>query len=574
MKNIILGINTNHADSSACIIIDGKLEAAIEEERINRIKHWAGFPEKSIISCLNQTNINFNDVTDVTINTNPFSNIIPKSFFFLKNYLSGSKKYEILKRFKKKINLKQILKNKFGNDSNFKIHYIDHHISHISSAFYMSEFDKSLGLSIDGFGDFTSLMIADCNRDKISVNKKILFPNSLGVFFEAMTQLSGFKKFGEEYKAMGLSAFGQPVYYDLIKEKLFKEFGENFKLNLNYFNFYKKNFNYNFEGIPDQENLYNESILKIFDKPSFKNLFDDKNFTKNLTSSAQKIFEDLLIEILKKNKKNNKNLSFSGGCALNSLANGKIISSQIFDNIFIPYCPGDNGGAIGSAMYLYKKKFPKNKLYNAANPYLGPSYNEGYILKILKEYNQISYKNFSEEELIDTVATKLKEKKIIGWFQDKMEFGPRALGNRSIISSPIGSEIQDLINIKIKRREKFRPFAPVVLEEKILEWFEHNIKSKYMSYVVKIKKEKRNIIPAVVHVDGTGRLQTLNRNQNKKFYKLINAFFKKTNVPIILNTSFNENEPIVMKPEEAIQCFLRTQMDFLVINNFLISKKI
>jgi len=361
MKNIILGINANHADSSACIIIDGKLEVAIEEERINRIKHWSGFPEKSIIFCLNQTKINFSEITDITINTNPLSNIIPKSFFFLKNYLLGPKKYEILNRLKKKINLKQILKKKFGNDTNFKIHYIDHHVSHISSAFYMSDFEQSLGLSIDGFGDFNSIVIADCNREKISIKKKILFPNSLGVFYEAMTQLAGFKKFGEEYKAMGLSAFGKPIYYDLIKKELFKEYSEDFKLNLKYYKFQKNNFNYNFEGTPNQKELYNENIIKIFNKNSLNDLSNEKEFSQNLTSSTQKIFEDILFQILNKYKLKHKNLSYSGGCALNSLANGKIVSKKIFDNIFIPYCPGDNGGAIGSAMYLFKKKFPEKK---------------------------------------------------------------------------------------------------------------------------------------------------------------------------------------------------------------------
>jgi len=575
MKSIILGLNFNHADSSACLLINGKLIAAAEEERFNRIKHWSGFPEQSINYCIKEGNIKFKDVTDITINTNPISNINYKIFYFLKSYLIGKKKFEIFKRLKSKISLKNTLFNKFGSSNDLKIHYIDHHISHISSAFYPSGYHESLGISIDGFGDFASVLIADCSLKKIKVIKKILFPNSLGVFYEAVTQFCGFKKYGDEYKLMGLSAYGKPNLYEKIKKNIFKDYDNNFKLNLNYFDFHKKNFNYNFEGEPNQQNLFNIEVEKLFNRK--QDIFSDKlddEFAKNLASSAQKIFEEQVFKILEKFKKNNKNLVYAGGCALNSLANGKIISKKLFQNVYIPYCPGDNGGCIGSALYLFNKKFPKKKMTNLQTPYLGKSYNENEITESLKKYSSklqySKYENFLD--LTKLVALKLKENKIIGWFQDKMEFGPRALGNRSIVSSPIGPDIKNLINSKIKIREGFRPFAPTVLNEKVDEWFNFNAKSNYMSFVLPVKKEKKEIIPAVTHVDGTGRLQTISKENNEKFHQLILEFEKITNVPILLNTSFNENEPIVMTPDEAIECFNRTEMDYLILNNFFISK--
>ena len=575
MKSVILGLNINHADSSSCLLIDGEIVAAAEEERFNRIKHWSGFPIKSIDFCLNEAGLKFENITDVTINTNPLSNLNYKIFSFLRNYIFGSKKFEIFKRLQKKINLKKKLLDTYGKNCKFKLHYIDHHLSHISSAFYPSGFENSLGLSIDGFGDFTSIAIADCTQRKIKIIKKILFPNSLGVFYEAATQLAGFLKYGDEYKLMGLSAYGKPKYYELIKKNLFIDYDKNLELNLKHYNFQKKNFSYMFEGEPNQNIIFDKSVKELFKE--FNNFSLDEinvEFKRDLASSTQKIFEEKLFRIIKDNKKNYENLSYAGGCALNSLANGKIVKENIFKNMFVPFCPGDNGGSIGSALYLYKKKYPDFKTKNLCNPYLGKCYSKEEISSSLSKYrNLISFKfiqNF--DELIKFTAKSLKDNKIVGWFQDKMEFGPRALGNRSIISSPIGPEIKNLINSKVKIRESFRPFAPAVLDEKVSDWFEQYKDSQFMSFVLPIKESKRKIIPSVTHIDGTGRLQTVKEQSNRKFYKLILEFENITNVPILLNTSFNENEPIVMTPQDAIECFLRTEIDYLVIDNYLVSK--
>jgi len=575
--SIILGLNCNHADSSACLIKDGELLIAIEEERINRVKHWAGLPVQSIDECLKQTNIKIDDITDISINTNPLSNIKEKIIYFLKNYLSGNKKYEIAKRLKQKFDLKKDINNYFKPSSlnkNLKIHYIDHHLSHISSAYFPSNFSDAVGLSIDGFGDFASICIAKCNNDKIKVIKRYLFPNSLGVFYESFTQLIGFKNYGDEYKMMGLSSFGKPKYYDLILNNVFKQ-SKKIDLNLKYFNHTDKNFSYKFEGKPNQNNLYSSELEKLFNITdlSSNNIND---IHKDIAASAQKVFEKKLLDICEDIKAMNisNNLVYAGGCALNSLANKKIQESNLFENIFIPYSPGDGGGSLGSAFYVQKKKDKKVKLSNLSSPYMGTSYNDEYIKSIiekevkLKKFDIKHYNN--KNELLTYLANLIFQNKIVGFFNGKMEFGARALGNRSILANPCGKNIKEIINSKIKRRESFRPFAPAILKNEKNKWFYNQEDNPFMSSVEEIRIEKRNIIPAVTHIDGSGRIQTVSKNTNEDFYNLIQKFFELSNVPILLNTSFNENEPIVMKPKHAIDCFLRTDMDVLVLNNYLI----
>ena len=576
---IILGLNANHADSSACIFIDGKLIFAVEEERINRVKHWAGLPLKSVNECLKFTQLKPKDITDIAINTSPLSNIDSKLIYFFKNYLFGKKKYEIAKRLTKKIELKKNL-NKFFYPNTFSkkvnIHYIDHHISHIASSFYPSGFKNAVGLSVDGFGDFCSISIAKCEDNDINVVKKYLFPHSLGVFYEAFTQFIGFKNYGDEYKMMGLSAYGKPKYFEKILNNVFIE-DKNLELNLKYFNHTNKNYTYKFEGKPQQENLYNNKLEELIgiNKLNINNITD---IHKDIAASAQKIFETKIFEICKeiKNLNFSENLVYAGGCALNSLANKKLHDSNLFRNIFIPYAPGDGGGCIGAALYSIKKKDNNTKIYNLISPYLGPSYEDDEIKKIIDNYPNL--KKFKIElfhnknELFIKIAKYIYENKIIGNFRGRMEFGARALGNRSILANPCNPNIKNIINKKIKRRESFRPFAPAVLIEKKSLWFENNKTNPYMSSVENVKNEKYNDIPSVIHVDGTGRVQTVTKDLNEDFYLLIEKFYEISSVPILLNTSFNENEPIVMKPQDAISCFLRTEMDALVLNNFIISR--
>ena len=572
---IILGINAYHADASACILIDGKLIAAIEEERINRKKHFSGYPDESIKECLKIAEIDDIQITDVAFNTKPSSNLIPKLNFFLKNFLS-TKNY-LKDKIKKKTFIKQHLIKNFRLNKHVKFHYIEHHLAHIASAFYPSGFKDAVGLSIDGSGDFTTLAIAECNQDKIKINNKVYFPDSLGIFYHGMTQFLGYENYGDEYKIMGLAAYGQPIYFDKIKDNLFIE-NENklFELNLKYFNHQKTNFKYIADETLSIGQIYSSNLSKLFET-ELKKSQDIEQFNKDFASSVQKIYEFFFKKIILKliSTKFSNNLVFAGGCALNSSAN-KILTDNngIFDKIYIPFAPGDNGGALGAAFIVSSKC--NNKVKNVKTPYLGRDFSNLEIINFLKSESSLkkfSYEYFENDDLLYKFAAKLiSEGNVIGWFQGKMEFGPRALGNRSILADPRNPNMKNIINMKIKRRESFRPFAPSVLKEFQNIWFNSNFTNPYMSSLAEVKNEKKILIPAVTHIDGTARLQSVDLDNNYRYATLIKYFNLLTGVPILLNTSFNENEPIVMTPKEATACLLRTDMDALFINNYLIKK--
>ncbi len=577
MTNVILGLNPNHADSSACIIHENKLQSAIEEERLNRVKHWAGVPNESIKFCLEQSNLKLGDITHVSINTSPKSNLKEKVFFFLRNYIFGKKKREIFKRLKKKASIKKNI-NQYFKSQKFKknvvFNYHDHHLCHIASAFYPSEFDKAIGLSIDGFGDFSSLAIAECENNEIKIIERIYFPNSLGIFYEAITQFIGFEKYGDEYKIMGLSSYGKPTYEEILQKELFIS-NEDPLLNLKYFNHTNKDFEYKFEGEPVQSRILNDNFKNLMSRNNIEK-FDE--FQKNMASSCQKIFEKYLDKIIKKilQRKFSKNLVYAGGCALNSLANKSIIENSQFKKIYIPYAPSDNGGSIGAALVTSNKLNPKEKIVNLQNPFLGASYDNDEIKECINKNDLFSKYKISffekKDELYKKTGKLIYENNVIGFFSGRMEFGARALGNRSILANPSNKDVKNLINNKIKRRENFRPFAPAILEDKKNEWFTSSFFNPYMSSVENIVPEKRKIIPGVTHIDGTGRVQSVSKQFNLDFYNLIFQFYKISKIPIILNTSFNENEPIVMTPQHAIDCFERTKMDVLIMENYCLSR--
>ena len=572
---IIIGINTYHADSSACIIVNGKLIAAIEEERINRKKHYSGYPIESIKECLRIADKKDSEITDIAFNTRPSSNLLPKGIFFLKNF--SFKKVLLSESFKNKINVKGLLLNKFTLNKNVKFHYIEHHLAHIASAFYPSGFNDAVGLSIDGSGDFVTLAISECKNNRIKIIKKTNFPNSLGIFYHAMTQFLGFKNYGDEYKVMGLAAYGEPKYFDKIKDNLFIKNNKSiFELNLNYFNHHKNSFKYIAEDSLHIDEIFNSNLNKLFSS-EFKSIINKDQFNKDFASSVQKIYEYFFKKIIDKLSLKNfsKNLVFAGGCALNSSANRFITNdNKLFEKVYIPCAPGDNGGALGAA-FVISSKF-NNKTQNYKNPYLGSEFSNDEVMKILKHdnyKNAVTY-NFLENDvdLFKSASKLIAEGKIVGWFQGQMEFGPRALGNRSILADPRNPDMKNIINMKIKRRESFRPFAPSILEKYQSDWFESKFINPYMSSITKVKFDKQKIIPAVTHVDNTARIQTVSFDSNFRYASLINEFYLLTNVPILLNTSFNENEPIVMKPEEALNCLIRTDMDAVFINNYLVKK--
>ena len=577
-NSYILGLNFLHSDTSACIFKNGKLIAAAEEERFTRIKHTSDFPVNAVNFCLNEANIDISDLDVITLNSNPLSAIEKKIFYTLKNLKAYILAFKSLINIKKKISIKKLIKENFGNQKKFqgKIRYIDHHISHIASSSCFSGFDQSVNLSIDGFGDFASAAWGTFSNNKISIDNKIYFPHSMGIFYQSITQFLGFKNYGDEYKVMGLSSYGKPVYEAELSKLLFNT-EKGYELNLKYFVHQdKKIIKDDQSGQINYIDLYSNSLFELIGKDRKKN---DKITQRHMdiAKSAQVVYEKTLFTLLNKlyEKYKIKNLTLSGGCAMNSVANGKILKKTSFDKIYISPNPGDAGGSVGSALqFLLENKSKIEKNINYA--YLGKNYNDEIIQREIENKNlkkNFHVEKLSNENLLNFVTEQLCLSKVVGWFQGKMEWGARALGNRSILADARNPKIKDIINSKIKRRESFRPFAPAILREFTDEWFEINKDVPYMSEVYKLLEKNIKKLPGITHVDGTGRLQTVSEYNNLKFYNLINTFYKKTKIPLILNTSFNENEPIVESPEQAINCFLRTEMDMLVLENWIILRK-
>ncbi len=578
----ILGINAYHADSSACIVHNGKLIFAIEEERLKRVKHWAGFPTLSIKSCLKICNIKLSDINYICINRDPKVNLFKKIFHILKYKPSISL---IFDRLKKRINYRSIndeIKNQFPEDKfDGKIINVEHHNAHLASSFYLSPFDKSCIISVDGFGDFTSTAWGFGNGLDFKVDDRIFFPHSLGILYQSITQFLGFKDYGDEYKVMGLAPYGKPTFTNKLKELLILNSNGKYRLNLKYFKFHKENINYRwYNGDVYLDDLYTKELVKLLGPERLKE-GKIEEFHKDIAHSLQNLYEEAFFNILNNlyKKYKNENICISGGCGMNSVANGKIKDFTPFKNIFVQPAAGDAGGAIGSSYYLWHKILNKNSRFQMKHSYYGNSFDNNYVDKLLKEnkkklnFENCKIKYFDLfEDLNDLVANHISDGKVVGWFQDKMEWGPRALGNRSILADPRKSNMKDILNIKIKKRESFRPFAPSIMREHVKDWFETDDEVPFMMKVYQIQKKKRSVIPAVTHVDGSGRLQTVNEETNKKYYNLIKKFYEITKVPLILNTSFNENEPITNTPEEALDCFLRTKMDILVLQNYVIER--
>ena len=578
INSYILGLNFLHSDTSACIFKNGKLIAAAEEERFTRLKHTSNFPINAINFCLNEAEIKFSDIDTVTINSNPFTSFQKKILFTLKNFKRYKLAFKSISNIKKKVSLKKLISQNFDSENSFKgkIRYVDHHISHILSSSSYSGFEKSVNLSIDGFGDFASAAWGTSEQNKISIDNKVFFPHSMGIFYQSITQFLGFKKYGDEYKVMGLSSYGNPTYQKQLSKLLYNT-DEGYKLNLKYFIHQDQNiFKNNKTGQIEYFDLYSQELKNLIgDERKFDDEINQRHM--DIAKSAQVVYENTLFTLLTSlyQKYKIKNLTLSGGCAMNSVANGKILKKTPFEKVYISPNPGDAGGSIGSALFFLLEK--GQKIENNINyAYLGSNYSDEDIEQVISQKDlkkNFFVKKYSDEDLYNFISDQLCLSKIIGWFQGKMEWGARALGNRSILADARNPKIKDIINKKIKKRESFRPFAPAILEEFTSQWFEIDKDVPYMSEVYKILKNKVNDLPGITHVDGTGRLQTVTKSNNNKFYCLIKNFYNKTNIPIVLNTSFNENEPIVESPGQAIDCFLRTNMDILVLGSWVISRK-
>jgi carbamoyltransferase len=574
----ILGINAFHPNSSACILRNGEVIFAIEEERINRIKNWCGFPEQAIRKCLDYAKININEVLLIAINKNFKSNIMQKLLFGIKNKNNFNYSIKKIGLTTKRKKLEDIFIEKFNlKYLKPKIIYVDHHTAHLASSYLTSQFKESALLSLDGFGDFVSCAIGFAKNNRFEITKRIYYPHSLGILYQSVTQFLGFTNFGDEYKVMGLAALGKPFFFTKMKNLISYD-KNNYKLNEKYFSYFRTGLNFNFKnGTPNFLKLYNKNFYTIFGKAR---KYNEKlnQVHADIASSLQITFEKILINILNYTYKefDIKNLSYSGGCAMNSVANGKIQEQTMFKNLFIHPAAYDAGGCIGAAAYVHFKNY-RQKIILRTN-YLGPSYTNKQILTSINNLN-IKKKfivNFIKEEdkLIKFITKLLIDKKIIGLFKGRLEWGARALGNRSIIADPRGRKIKNIINKKIKLRELFRPFAPSILFQQTSKWFDvkKNVSIPSMMKVLKYRNINKNLIPAVTHFDNTGRLQTVKYKNNKFYYKLIKNFFFKTKIPILLNTSFNINEPIVCSPEDALKCFLKSKMDSLIIENYVIKR--
>lgn len=574
----ILGINAFHGNSSACILKNNEIVFAIEEERINRIKNWSGFPGKSIRMCLKHVNKELNDIECIAINRNSKANLKEKFFFSIKNF--DNLKYAI-KKSKNLIKLNSI-EDYFLKEFNLstrtpKIIFVDHHLAHLSSSYLTSNFKNSAMLSLDGFGDFASCAIGFGSGDYLNIKHRVYYPHSLGILYQSITQMLGFKNYGDEYKVMGMSALGNNNFEKQFQKVItIKDW--NYKLNKNYFSYFKNGLNFNFNNVrPTFPSLYNNNMLHLFGINK-KNIYNQQ-LKADIACSLQVTFEKALFSTLRYMEKNfnSNNLSYSGGCAMNSLANGKILQNTKYKNLSIHSASYDAGGAIGAAAYAYLKYY-KKKIVIKSN-YLGPSYSNLEVKNIIKKnslsnkYNVIFKK--SDAKLVEFIVKKIKKKKIIGLFRGRLEWGARSLGNRSIIADPRGKNIKNIINKKIKLRESFRPFAPSILLSHAKKWFVFNKIREVasMMQVLKFRKSVEKITPAIRHVDNTGRLQTVKKRDNKFYYDLLTKFYKETKIPLLLNTSFNIQEPVVCKPLDAIKCFKKSNMDYLIIENFIITKK-
>jgi carbamoyltransferase len=572
----ILGLNAYHGDSSACIYRDGTIIAASEEERFRRIKHWAGFPSMSIEFCLNEAGITILDVDYIAVSRDPKANFFKKIVTAFKNRLSLKNIINRAKNLKKAGSIKAEIDKHFhlsAGSLKAKIIHVEHHRSHLASAFLASPFEEAAILSIDGFGDFSSTMIAKGKGNQIEVMDTVSYPHSLGVFYTTLTQFLGFPHYGDEYKVMGLAPYGAPEYVGQIRKLISLEADGLFKLTLKYFNHPKNGVNMVWEGgIPSMASLYTDELIKLLGNP--RNPSDDlSTYHHDLAASVQQVTEEVIFHILKSlHKKTGLDaICIAGGVAQNSVANGKIKMNTPFTKIYIPPAGHDAGTAIGAALWVYNQIQTAPRSAPMLHGYFGSKFDNAYIENLLK-VRGIKYSKLDQMEFYKEITNCLVNEGVVGWFQGRAEFGPRALGHRSILADPRNSNAKEILNTKIKRRESFRPFAPSILSEFVDEYFEQADDVPFMEKVFKIKPEKRAEIPAVTHLDGTGRLQTVHKHTDERYYSLINSFFEATGTPILLNTSFNENEPIVNTPEEALDCFLRTKMDMLVMEDVIIRK--
>jgi len=578
----IIGLNAFHADSAACLVRNGVLIAAAEEERFRRVKHWAGFPTEAIRYCLGAGGMTLADVDHVAINQDSKANRWRRIGYVLTKAPDPLFVLDRLRNRRARAGVAELLGQAFpATPFRGTVEPIEHHLAHLSSAFHVSPFDDATVVSVDGFGDFSSAAWAHGRGAEIAIEGAVHFPHSLGIFYQALTQYLGFPNYGDEYKVMGLAPYGAPTRVDALRSLVRLQGDGGYRLNLRYFNHHRRGVAYQWnEGTPVVGDLFSPALEELLGPRRRPDQSLDAAHH-DIARSVQVVYEEALFHLLNTLHKRHRTdaVTIAGGCGNNSVANGKIRRETPYRHVYVQAAAGDAGGAIGAAFALWHRGGAP-RAFRMDHAYWGPEPADGEVADLLAaRADDIAAAGCTIETIDDgaalcsRTADAVAEGKVIGWFQGRMEWGPRALGSRSIIGDPRRADMKEILNAKIKRRESFRPFAPSVLDHAVADWFEESDDVPFMMQVFQIRAEKRAQIPAVTHVDGSGRLQTVSADTNPRYHALIEAFAAKTGVPMVLNTSFNENEPVVCSPAEALDCFLRTKMDVLVIGNIYVARQ-
>jgi carbamoyltransferase len=561
----ILGLNAYHGDAAAAVVVDGELICAAEEERFNRVKHCAGFPAQAAAWCLAEAGLSAGDLDHVAIGRDPRANLGAK---VMRTLLKGTNPSYVKARLQNAARVRDVkaeLEQALGSEVGADLHYVEHHQAHVASAFLVSPFEDAAILSVDGFGDFASTMLAEGRGSSFKVLERVLFPHSLGIFYSAVTQWLGFPSYGDEGKVMGLAPYGTPRFLDEMRAVVVEK-GGLFELGLDFFRHHKEGVEMTWdEGTPSVGTLYSERMEEVFGRARQP----DEPLTalhEDVAASLQARLEEVYLHLVRTlwERTGIPRICLAGGVALNAVANGRIRPETPFEDVFVQPAAGDSGIAVGAAFHVWARR-----TFMMEHAYWGPQYSDD---ECAAAVSALGGERLDDDRLVAFVAERIAAGDVVGWFQGRMEYGPRALGNRSIVADPRRPDMKDILNARIKHREPFRPFAPSVLAEATGDWFEQDYTSPYMVLVYKTRPEKRELIPAVNHVDDTGRVQTVTREANARFHALIEEFARQTGVPILLNTSFNENEPVVMTPAEAVETFSKTRMDLLVLGNHVVRR--
>lgn len=580
---IVLGLNAYHGDAAACLLRDGVLVAAAEEERFRRIKHWAGFPTEAIRYCLRQGGVRLEDVASVAVNQDARAHLWRKLAFLATRRPDLSLVMDRIRNKRERVGIADTLARELGAPFRGEVRYVEHHHAHLASAYGVSPFEEAVAVSADGFGDFASAGWGVGRGGLVEVEDRIFFPHSLGIFYQALTQFLGFPNYGDEYKVMGLAPYGEPAYLPQMRRIVRLREAGAFELDLAFFRHATEKVDYEWDGgAPVVGTLYTQALADLLG-PARAPADTLEQRHRDLARSVQAMYEEAFFHLLAHLHGRYKldALCLAGGCAMNSVANGKVYGHSPFRRLYVQPAAGDAGGAVGAALVAWQglRKGGGPVRSPMTHAYYGPEFADEEIGRVLEARRAELQAQGCTVELVqgeaprvDRTAKAIADGAVVGWFQGRMEWGPRALGNRSIVCDPRRADMKELLNAKIKRRESFRPFAPSILREAVKDWFETDDDVPFMMQVYPIREAQRARIPAVTHVDGSGRLQTVTRESNPLYHALIERFAALSGVPMVLNTSFNENEPVVCRPEEALDCFLRTKMDVLVMGGWFIAR--